>query len=210
MSLIQTLSSTLAEDESNQTTKPQKLNHHHYIQEAFPEILGFCEKTEIGKEYSLNEKKYIYTHNQHEIYHLQYKDSLWKLDSVFEKNIIESTIGSTLEKTIKQHFYKFHKEQQQKRNFCAPIWTQQNFCSVLIPVLPNQKDKLNMLLYFIAGIIEAYQISERDSQCILKNPHTDFYQVNKIPAIYLNWFENILKKANIVKSSDSLILLSES
>ena len=171
---------------------PTRFNEIHFSSEKFPEVIGFCDRNDSSRIFTASEESYEYALNGKVIYTLKKFASQWELVETENKKIIRVSTGRTLGMVLMQalRFSSIDKGKQEER------------VNILLPVKKADMEKTLAFMYYFGGYPGSTMEISPEFAIIIErfvDPNITFLSYSYVPAIYLEWLREELKKAEIIE-----------
>lgn len=174
------------------SSQPQRVNADHFSTDTFPEIIAFCDRDETTHVQSRSEESYEYRLHGKSVYRLKKFASQWELMELENNNVIRVSTGRSLGMVLWQalRFTIADKEKQEVR------------VNILIPVAKTDVEKTLAFMYYYGGYPGNFLESSAELSLIVErfvDPELSFLSYSYIPAEYLDWLREVLKKNGIIQ-----------
>lgn len=173
------------EGDLNPFYAPTRRNRVHYTLEQFPEIIGFCERDEESYSAGNGIESYDYKLDGELVYRATKTNQGWRIEEFEEGKCVAVSVGEELGMTLFEalHFGPSRDD---------------TFCSILIPVLKKEREKIIALMYYFGGYPGSYLRNTPEFEIVRERLLPEdicLLSYAKIPKQYFQYLGDILLEA---------------
>ena len=171
---------------------PKLFNSNHFSSESFPNVIGFCDRNENSHIHTATEESYDYVLNGIPVYKLKKFAAQWELIEMLDKKVVRVSTGRSLGMVLLQalRFSDTDKGKQEDR------------VNILIPCAKKDVEKALAFMYYYGGYPNNFLELTPELAIILDrfvDPELAFLSYSYVPAGYLEWLRDELKRVGILQ-----------